>query len=266
MICAQPTLLGPALLAHMQLRASVSLMLRQFGQMDAELDDPAEDEEEVEGMRFGDALAALALSEGRWIARGGEDRPMRPDLPSDFFAELVWTAAACLAAAARRAAPERVNPLLTAFEQAAESLLADHDERVSPLIAAEELVEQMGDLADAPDLLVAALSGRRFLLFAALAARRQRLTIFQVIHILTMAPLPQLAALCRALGGSDADYRHLLLALRPVRPWLTDNVVITEAERYQDVGQEAANAAMSALRMPDSFRAKLDHLMGLIAA
>ena len=35
-ICAQPTLLGPALLAHMQMRAGVSLLLRQVGRSDGE--------------------------------------------------------------------------------------------------------------------------------------------------------------------------------------------------------------------------------------
>lgn len=265
-ICAQPTLLSPALLAHMQLRAGVSLMLRQFGRTDTELGEAAEDGPHSQDAVFAEAFAILALAEGRWMARGGEDQAMRPDVPAEFFAEMVWTTSACLAAAARRAAPDRADRMLAAFERTGQALLADHDEGVSPLVAAEELVRQMGAQADASASLGAALSGRRFLLFAALAARRQRLGIVQVIDILVMAPLTQLAGLCRALGGTDTDYRQLLLALRPVRPWLTDSFVIAEAERYQGVSEDEADGIISGLRTPAAFRAKLDHLMCVMAA
>lgn len=265
-ICQQPTLLSPALLAHMQLRAAVSLMLRQFGQADAEYGEAAADGSPAEDPALVDAFAILALAEGRWMALGGEDQAMRPDVPADYFAEMVWTTSACLAAAARRGAPGRADRMLAAFERAGNRLIADHDGNCSPLVAAERLVRQMGGSADASDPLGAGLSGRRFLPFAALAARRQWLTIIQVIDILVMAPLTQLGALCRALGGSDADYRQLLLALRPVRPWLTDSFVIAEAERYQGVSEDEADAIIDALRTPASFRAKLDHLIGVMAA
>lgn len=264
-ICAQPTLLSPALLAHMQLRAGVSLMLRQFGLTDAELAEAAEDGALADDAIFAEGFAALALAEGRWMARGGEDQPMRADVPAEFFAEMVWTTSACLAAAARRVAPDRADRMLAAFEKAGRQLLAAYDEGVSPLAVTEELVWQM-ESAEEADLLAAVLNERRFLLFAALAARRERLTIIQIIDILVMAPLTQLAALCRALGGSDIQYRHLLLALRPVRPWLTDSLVIAEAERYQGVGEAEAEGIMDALRTPASFRAKLDHLIGVMAA
>ena len=45
---------------------------------------------------------------------------MRPDLPAEHFAELVWTAAACLAAVVQRTALEPDNQLLGAFERAGE--------------------------------------------------------------------------------------------------------------------------------------------------
>src|SRR3546814_8258873 len=68
------------------------------------------------------------------------------------------------------------------------------------------------------------------------------------------------AALCRALGGSDSDYRQLLLALRPVRPSLSDATIVGEAMRYQELSVAQADAAVGALRAPAALRAKLDHL------
>jgi hypothetical protein len=83
-ICAQPTLLSPALLAHMQMRAGVTLMLRQFGQPDDQIDDA-----DVDAILAADdpavarSVAALASAEGRWIAVGAEDEPMQADLPAE---------------------------------------------------------------------------------------------------------------------------------------------------------------------------------------
>lgn len=265
---AQPTLIGPALLAHMQMRAGVSLMLRQFGQPDIEHLDDGDGGVLALGddPLVGDALSALALAEGRWIATGGEDRPMRPDLPAEYFAELVWTAAACLAAVVQRSAPDLGDAVLAAFERSGWALLADHDESASPMAEADRLVRRMGELADSPELMGIALGQRRFLLFAALAARRLRMATVQATDILVMGPLAQVAMLCRALGGSDADYRHLLLALRPVRPALSDAVIVAEAERYQGLTDMQADSAVSALRTPPAFRSRLDHLRRLTGA
>ncbi|RJG57115.1 DUF2336 domain-containing protein [Sphingobium terrigena] len=265
---AQPTLLGPALLAHMQMRAGVSLMLRQFGQPDIEhLDDGDGDVLALgDDPLIGEALSALALAEGRWIATGGEDRPMRPDLPAEYFAELVWTAAACLAAMVQRSTPDLGDAVLVAFERSGWALLADHEESASPIAEADRLVRRMGDLADSPELMGVALGQRRFLLFAALAARRLRMATGQATDILVMGPLRQVAMLCRALGGSDADYRHLLLALRPVRPSLSDAAIVAEAERYQGLTEAHADSAVSALRTPPAFRSRLDHLRRVTGA
>ncbi|AMK22571.1 MULTISPECIES: DUF2336 domain-containing protein [unclassified Sphingobium] len=260
---AQPTLLGPALLAHMQMRGGISLMLRQFGVSDGNAGGESEAESlfPADDPALGNALAALMLAEGRWLMTAAEDQPMQPDLPADFFAELLWTAAACLAAIVQRSGlmePEAVLPLV---EAAAQRLLARHDEALGPIAAADRLVRQLGDGADAPELMGAALGQRQFLLFAALAGRRLRMESAQVADILVMGPVGQVAALCRALGGSDADYRHLLLALRPVRPSLSDAAIVGEAVRYQDLTMAQADAAVNALRAPAALRAKLDHLL-----
>lgn len=261
-LCAQPTLLGPALLAHMQMRAGVSLMLRQFGRNDGDHGGESDmgDLLSVDDPAVGDALAALALAEGRWLMTSGEDQPMQPDLPAGHYAELVWTAAACLAAVAQRCGLAEPETVLPAFEAAGRALLARHDEAAGPIAAADRLVHLLGERADAPDLMGAALSQRQFLLFAALAGRRLHMDSAQVTDILVMGPVGQVAALCRALGGSDMDYRHLLLALRPVRPSLSDATIVGEAMRYQDLSEAQADATVSALRAPAALRAKLDHL------
>ncbi|MCP1471445.1 hypothetical protein J3E64_003152 [Sphingobium sp. OAS761] len=262
-IRAQPSLVSPALLAHMQVRAGLSLMLRQFGQRDVE----SAGEEDIEWLprpddpEAGEAMTALGLAEARWIAPGGDAQPMRPDLPAEEFAELVWTVAACLAIGASRAVGMPADGMIVAFERSGMALLADHDESVSPIIQAERLVRRMGARADAPELLGKALGGRRFLIFAALTARRLRMSVQQVVEILIAGPMPQVAALCRALGGSDADYRHLLLALRPVRPALSDPAVVAEAERYGALEEQAADMTVSALRAPAALRNKIDHLL-----
>jgi len=261
MLCGQPTLLGPALLAHMQMRAGVTLMLRQFGQPDDRGDDAeATDILPTNDAAVSEALAALAVAEGRWLAIGAEDEPMQPDLPAEHFAELMWTAAACMAAVVERGTLAHAEVILPAFEKAGCALLAKHDETTGPIAAAERLVRRLGERADAPELLGAALGQRRFLLFAALAARRLRMDGAHVADILLMGPVAELAALCRSLGGSDADYCHLILSLRPVRPSLSDAAIIGEADRYQALSDAQADAAVSALRAPRALRAKLDHL------
>ncbi len=262
MVRAQPSLLGPDLLAHMQMRAGVTLLLRQFGQGDVEqLDEgqgdliPTTDDPEL-----GDALSALALSEGRWLALAGEDAPMKPDLPAEHFADLLWTVAACLHVVARRTMAEGGDQSLAAFDRSGWALLRDHDEAACPIAQADKLVRRMGERADVPELLGALLGKRHFLFFAAVAARRLRMESRQLVDMLVMGPVAQLASLCRALGGSAADYRILLLALRPVRPQLSDAAIVAEAERYQSVSEDQADVAINALRTSPILRAKLDHL------
>lgn len=265
-ILARPTLLAPGLLAHMRTRAGISLLLRPSGQPDVEgvgegdvllrMDEPA----------IGDSLSALMLAQMRWIATGGEDRPMRPDLPAEYFSDLLWSVAACLAAAAQRGEGEAADLLPAAFERSGWALLADHDESASPIAEAERLVRRLGDRADSPDLMAGALEQRQFLLFAALAGRRVRLGAGQVAELLVAGRPQQLAALCRVLGGSDSDFRRLLMALQPARPSLGDGAMVALAEAYRAMGEQEAQAAIALLRTPAPFRAKLDHLSQVAAA
>lgn len=261
-VSAHPSLIGPALLLHMRMRAGVALMLRQFGRPNSDLPDSIEAGDLLPGHdpQVADAASMLALAEGRWSAAGAEEQALRPDLPAEQFAELLWTAIACLTSVVERSTAPAPNGAVLDLEQAGHALLAQHDEGAGAIAAADRLVLQLGVRADEPELLGRALAQRRFLLFAALAGRRARLSTGVVVDILLSGPVSEIAALCRTLGGSDADYRHLLLALRPVRPMLTDATIVTEAERYEALEEAQADGEIRALRAPIALRVKLDHL------
>lgn len=262
-LCLNPALLSPGLLAHMRLRAAVGLLLRQYGMASEAADEEGGRQDESGGGADPalDGLAsALAMAEGRWAALGGESQPMRPDLPAEYFAELVWIAAACLAGAAGRSGSLSESAVIDRVGQAGSALLAAHDESAGPIAIADRLVRAMGAGADDQRLLGTALRQRRFLLFAALAARKTRLATADVIGALLTAPMGIVASLCRLLDASDSDYRHLLLALAPVRPRLTDAAIVVEAERYQALSVEQAEADGAILRAPAALRGKLDHL------
>ncbi|BBD97890.1 hypothetical protein SAMIE_1013910 [Sphingobium amiense] len=268
MIRLQPELLSPSLLAHMRLRAAITLMLRQQGRGagDAGLHSVADHAAADADTPSLEAAAGLALAEGRWLMPGGEDRPMRPDLPVEHYAELVWTVAACLALAVRRGGAEDGGVAYAALERSGWALLADHDESASPIALADDLVRQLGEGAGAPDLLGRALEEQRFLLFAALAARRLHMDSGQVAEILLLGPVGDVALLCHALGGSDAEHRRLLLWLRPVRPSLSDTLMLEQVERHAAVTGPQADEALALWRTPVAFRAKLTHLRGVTPA
>lgn len=262
---SQPSLLSPTLLAHMRARAGVTLLLRQASQLQP---GQAEQDEstllpDVEDIQVGDAVSALALAEARWIAPGGENLPMRPDLPVEYMAELVWTAAACIAAAIGRM-EDAENIGWSVFERAGQSLLSQHDEGAGPIAEADRLVSQMGEGSDAPELIGQALGAGRFLLFAALAGRRIRLPTMQVIEILISGTARQVAAVCRALGGSAADHRYLLISLAPARLLRGDADLVAQAQIYAHMSEAQSHGIISALHTPAPFRARLDHLMRVV--
>lgn len=252
MVNARPTLISPPLLAHMRLRAGASLILRDNGGPDGEAEEAAESLFLQEEGDHAEAAALLAMAEGRWAMAGGEWQPMRADLPAEYYAELVWTAVACLSVAAGAGALER-------FERAGHVLLSRHEEAANPLACADRLVSQMAEQADRPDLPGDALAQRRFLLFVALTARRLDIESEQILALLLGGTIDDITAFCVAWGGSGTDLRHLLLLLRPARPGFTDRKIVTAAERIaQDesaLGRD--DAWLQRLRVPAMVRAKL---------
>ncbi len=254
MVLLHPGMIGPGLLAHMRLRAGLSILLRQAGRVDPNadafdaatpIDFTADDDPQVR-----DAAVALAMAEGRWVTAGSEDRPMRPDVPAEHFVELVWMAAAGLAAAIARNGLVSAQAATDAMQRAGQALLAQHDEAQGAIALADRLVRQLGPRADHPDYLGQALVQRRHLLFAAVAARHVHMETGRLVEALLAGPVAQVAALCHVLGGSRPDYRHLLLALQPVRPALTDGRIVELAADYATLDAVEADAVVARMRAP----------------
>lgn len=262
-LCARPGLIGPALLRHMRMRAATGLILRQSGRGDEGAEGVASSLFDESDPRLSEATALLAIAEGRWAAIGHEDQPMRPDLPAERFAELLWLAVAILAEALEPAMPPGGRPALAILTEAGHALLARHDEAAGPLAAADRLVSRLGEEADDPGLRARAIGQRRLLLFAALGARRLRMEMAAVVDLLLTEPVAHIAAFCTAMGASGVELRHLLLTLQPARPSLTDMAVLAQAERYGDGASEQAEAVMALLRAPPLLRASLEQMRAM---
>lgn len=259
-VLSNPGMISPLLLAHMRMRAGLALLLRQVGHVD--LGDADDAESAIHFSSDADAVIRhaaieLALAEGRWAMAGPEDQAIRPDVSAEQFFELVWMTTAALGAAVMRSGLVPSPVALTALQDAARAALAQHDEGQGALAVADRLVWRLDTRADAPDLLGQALIARRHLLFAALAARHLRIETGRLAEALVAGPIERVAAICHALGGSAPDYRHLLLALRPVRPTLTDTRVLALAADYGAMGDEQTDGIIAELRAPEALRAKM---------
>ncbi|WP_336960195.1 DUF2336 domain-containing protein [Sphingobium aquiterrae] len=256
----RPQVIGASLLSHMRLRAGVGLLMRGALEARGEAVAPAGEDS---GWLIDDADAvvaqaavALALAEGRWSVIGGEDMPMRPDLPAEYFAELVWMVAAVLGTALARAGVLDRERAMEAVDAAALRLLARHDEQAGALAHAVALARLLRDRPDHAEHLGRALAQGRILLFAALAADRARIRMEAVLDALIQQPLAVLAGLCHVLGGSSTDFRHLLLRLMPVRG-LDDSALVIAGARFEALTADEAKAAIVPLRRPEALRGPL---------
>lgn len=258
-IQAHPALLSASLLSHMRMRAGVSLLLRQQGRAgdDEDVATDSLDLTSAADPAISECAIALTLAESRWTTQGAEGAPIRPDLPVEQFVDLIWTAAAPLCAALVRTAMVPPERALAAVETASRALMAQHDESNGAIAVADRLVRLLGQRADAPALLAAALAQRQVLFFAALAARRVRLDTSGLLGILLDGPLIDVAAICHVLGGSASDYRLLLLTLQPVRAGLSDAAILAGAERFDGLTEAQADAIVAILRAPRALRAGL---------
>lgn len=265
LVQSAPTLLSAGLLNHMRLRAGTGILIRQIGRADGDEDDGPSSLESDENPDVAEAALALSAAAGRWAIIGGEGQAMRPDLPSETFVDLLWTAAAALLTALRRSGFLDESTLIATIEAAGRAVLARHDEESGAFARADWLVRKLNDRADEPALLGQALAQRNFLLFAALAARRTRMETISIVDSLLTGRIDEVAALCHALGGSAADYRHLLLALRPVRLSLNDAAIVAMADAYAEIGAEEADAAVAVMRLPAELRGKLA-MIGVMSA
>jgi hypothetical protein len=260
---SHPHLIGPALLAHMRLRAGVGLLARGTGEGRGDAVAP---EGEDNGWLVDDAdqavagtAMALALAEGRWAAPDAEDAPMRPDLPAEHFSALVWMVAAALGMAIVRTGALPEDQAMAAVDVAALRLLARHEEQGGALAVALRLARMIRDREDRPGQMGRALGQGRILLFAALAAGQAEISIEAVLDVLVQQPVPVLAAFCHILGGTAADFQHLLLRLAPVRA-LDDAALIAAGPLFTAMDAAQAQALVAPLRRPAELRAPLSLL------
>lgn len=265
-----PFILSPELMAHMRLRAAISLLGGQSVRVDG---DPSADAVSGTGLLIGDAdpeiadmAANLLLADARWSARDAGVRTMQADLPAEHFAELVWTTAAVLGTELYRAGLVEQNAAMTAMATAAYALLARHNEGAGPFALAKRLARSLCHQNRHAELLGQALGERRYLLFAALAGEVTRIEMETVLDVLVHGSDAQLAALCKALGGTAFDYRHLLVDLRIVRGERDDPTLVRLAARYDDLRDEDAMAQADMLRCPPPLRAKLALIPAVRAA
>ncbi len=100
------------------------------------------------------------------------DAPLRPDLPAEPFCDLAWTVAALLIRGLAQTAAESDRDATQAVADAAERIIARHDEGGSPFALAQRCARA---LAGEERLRIAplALGERRLLLFCALVEARR---------------------------------------------------------------------------------------------
>lgn len=266
----QPALLSPELLGHMRLRAAVSLLAGQSVRSHA---DPAADSAhgtawllDADDPAIVEVAAALAQAEGHWATRGWEGAPMRADLPAEYYAELVWTVTALLSVTLHRHGLAEENAALATMTDAALHVLTLHDEGAGAFALAARLTRMVQAMGQHGPLLGQALTERRYLLFAALAGEIVGTAGETVLDRLVHGSDGDLAALCRCLGGSADDYRHLLLDLQIVRGAQSDPALVHLAERYDAMTVADAEAHLAMLRCPMPLRAKLATIRGRNAA
>lgn len=252
-------ILSPELMAHIRLRAAVSLLAGRSIRGDG---DPAAGTAQGTAWLIDDSdqaviemASALTLAEARWMGQGADAIPA--DLPAEHFAELVWTAAAVLGTTLYRAGLADQNAAMAAMTDAAFALLARHDEAAGGFALAVRLARLLRDRDRHAELLGQALTERRYLLFAALAGELADVEMEAVLDVLVHGSDAALAALCKALGGTGSDYRHLILDLRIVRGERDDPALVRLAQAYDGLSQEDVVAQTEALRRPAALRAKL---------
>lgn len=266
----QPALLSPDLLAHMRLRAAASLLagqaVRSHADTSADSIHGTATLLDSDNVAIVETAAALARAESRWSTRGPEGAVMRADLPAEHFAELVWTVAALLAVTLNRSGLAEEPVALAAMTDAALHVLAGHDEGAGGFALASRLARMAQAAGLHGPLLGHALGERRYLLFTALAGEILGTSGEMILDRLVHGSEGDIAALCRCLGGSAEDYRHLLLDLQVVRGTQADPSLVHLADHYDAMTMADADAHLADIRCPMPLRAKLATIRGRRAA
>jgi len=209
----EPGLLSPDLLGHLRRRAAVATLLRQAGAMRPRGMPPAMTSIALEPPQA-DALAALAIAEQGWCAPMLLDAAMRPDLPAEPFHDLAWSVAALLVQGCERTAEVADPAIIRAIAQAAEAVVAHHDEGAGAIALARRFARGVPAPMRAA-LARAALADARLLPFAALAEGETGLPIELTIEVLLDADDMPRHALFRLMAIDDTTAFRAVESLAP---------------------------------------------------
>jgi len=229
----EPGLLSPDLLGHLRRRAAVATLLRQADALRPRGAPPAMASIALEPPQA-DALAALAIVEQGWRAPMLLDATMRPDLPAEPFHDLAWGVAALLVQGCEQAAETADPAIIRAIAQAAEAVVAHHDEGAGAVALACRFARAV-PAAIRPALAHAALADARLLPFAALAEAETGLPTEPIIE---------------ALLDTDDRPRHALFRLMAI----DDATAFRAAEWLAPFTGAAADGDEALARFVESYR------------
>jgi len=252
----QSDLLTAELLAHYRLRGALSVVQRDKTQAGADGTDallaPGE------GSPFAQALAALSLAEQRWSGPMLFDAPLRPDLPAEIFCELVWTVAALLIHGLSLNATESDRDAAPALVQAAERIIARHDEGSGPFALARRCARALST-SERRRIAPLALSGRRLLLFCALVEGETALPAEAVLGALVDGGGEARRAILKLMEIDEALAVQLFEMLAPMTGGIAghDAALLAFIERYRETSQIEAETWLSDMLVPSALAAKL---------
>jgi hypothetical protein len=195
------------------------------------------------------AAGALMAAEARRLGDGPEAG--RDDLPADLQHRLVWWVAAALRPASASAA------LDGALADAAQRVLAAHDEGARVEAAAERLAMALADAPDIADLIEAALADRRPALVAALVAHELGIDLAVARTMLVEPEGDRLLLALRALDLPHGTIARIAVALAEADRRRDVAGVADALDAVTSLSREEARAALATFRLPPDFRAAL---------
>lgn len=245
-------LLDDALLAELALRAdeariTANLAIEQPGEPGRAglLPRLANSPDRLAAAAAGALMAAEARRQGDGPGAG------RDDLPADLQHRLVWWVAAALR-------PETAGAALdVALTDAAQRVLAAHDEGARVEAAAERLAMALADAPDEADLIEAALADRRPVLVAALVAHGLGIDATAARTMLVEPEGDRLLLALRALDLPRATIARIAVALAEADRRRDAAAVADALDAAMALSCDEARAALAALRFPTDYRAAL---------
>jgi hypothetical protein len=205
-----PALVSPELLHHMRQRAALSLVAQAGGWRNISPADPAVPEVEL--------IAALNRAEQAWVTTASTSSagPARADLPAELFCDLAWSAAALIVQGLEVRMGATSARAARAVAVATGAVLARHDEGIGGFALAARAARLIGERSNS-DFGRQALGSGRLLVFAALVAHRQGLTISAVLDGLLDGGMRARFALLRLGEADDEAVAAFLAHVAPLR-------------------------------------------------